>query len=385
MIQTGNDVNAHIKTEEPVVPFCTKKLKCGHQCNGVKNERTCPPCLDSACAANHYKGGVNADDLCRICFTYELGADACSQLSCGHIYHTNCLVNQLKAKWSTLYYTWRFMNCPECNQEISFTHLSKPIAAELGPLISIKKKAQVVALENAQRQGLLNNPAFTEKDSELYGKQQETADAKCAVYPCFECKKPFFGGLRDCENEMQQQERQNTKPEDLLCQECLIKEIGVGQTKCKKHGDVQIDWKCQYCCSVAVYKCWGTNYFCERCHSGDFKTVKDCGGVKCPLGIAHPPPNSNSHLGGVFPLGCGICRSENLEKLKSCEIKQIIYDENRPKAWLYDQQNQKQPLDIDRPLVEIEVPEFIYRADEIAEEEEIKRLRAIPVFLFTKA
>ena len=201
IIQTGNDVNA---AEGPMIPLCTKQLTCGHQCNGVKNEHSCPPCLDPACAPNHYKGGVNADDMCRICYTYELGAEACSRLSCGHIYHTNCLINQLKAKWSTLYYTWRFMNCPECNQEISLTRLSKPIAAELGPLIGIKKKVQAIALESAQRQGLLDDPAFSEKGSEHYGKQQKTADAKCAVYPCHECKKPFFGGLRDCENEMQQ-------------------------------------------------------------------------------------------------------------------------------------------------------------------------------------
>ena len=115
--------------------------------------------------------------------------------------------------------------------------------------------------------------------------------------------------------------------------------------------------------------------------------MKDCGGINCPLGIAHPPPNNNSRLGGVFPLGCGICRSEKLEKLekfKNSEIKQFIYSEDRPKAWLYHEQK-KLELDIDRPLVEIEVPEFIYRAEEIALEEEDRRLRAIPVFLFTKA
>ena len=44
--------------------------------------------------------------------------------------------------------------------------------------------------------------------------------------------------------------------------------------------------------------------------------LHDCNGVNCPLGIAHPPPCRDPSKGGVFPLGCGICRSEKLAELK---------------------------------------------------------------------
>lgn len=133
-------------------------------------------------------------------------------------------------------------------------------------------------------------------------------------------------------------ERNETKKEDLLCQDCLLKEIGAGTTKCDKHGTDQIDWKCQYCCSTALFCCFGTHYMCAPCHD-EYNTsmnppTKDCNGINCPLGIAHPPPNKDPRQGGVFPLGCGICRSEKLEILANRDVRQVITTENLPKAWI---------------------------------------------------
>ena len=337
MIRTDNDANAH--GDDPIIPTCTKELSCGHQCFGVEDERKCLPCLDPACAPKHFKGGINADELCHICYTSELGVEACSKLSCGHVFHTNCLVNLLRAKWPKLRITWDFMSCPECRQEISPRGLSKPIVAELGQLLSLKAKVEELALKNAERQGILNDAAVAEKDGKFYGKNQKYANKKCSVFLCNECKKPYFGGLRDCEQDMANEEQNNTQKEDLLCQDCLIKTLGYGETNCETHGAEHIDWKCQFCCAVAVWKCFGTHFFCNPCHDEYNRTMrpptKDCGGINCPLGIAHPPPNADPRKGGVYPLGCGICRSEKLEKLKNSEIKQVVYEENLPKAYLY--------------------------------------------------
>ena len=35
---------------------------------------------------------ANSDELCTICYTSELGSEPCSQLSCGHTFHTDCIV-----------------------------------------------------------------------------------------------------------------------------------------------------------------------------------------------------------------------------------------------------------------------------------------------------
>mgnify|MGYP003892914485 FL=1 len=118
MIDTCEPKNA--LEEEPPIAFCEKThAACGHGCKGVTKERKCLPCLDSACAQkNGHFDGVNEDELCTICYTQELGAEACSRLSCGHVFHTNCVINLLKHKWATLRITFSFLSCPSCKQEI---------------------------------------------------------------------------------------------------------------------------------------------------------------------------------------------------------------------------------------------------------------------------
>lgn len=41
---------------------------------------------------------------------------------------------------------------------------------------------------------------------------------------------------------------------------------------CPKHGTDFLEYKCRYCCSVAVFFCFGTTHFCNACHD-DFQRV----------------------------------------------------------------------------------------------------------------
>ncbi len=95
----------------------------------------------------------------------------------------------------------------------------------------------------------------------------------------------------------------------------------------------------------------------EYCNSGGMPKLKPCPGNDCPLGIAHPEPTQDPDNFGVFPLGCGICRSEKLEILEKKEFRQVIDETNVPKT--YRKRYEKEDK-IDRPLVEIEMPEFIF-------------------------
>ena len=82
---------------------------------------------------------------------------------------------------------------------------------------------------------------------------------------------------------------------------------------CKKgHGDDEMEYKCRYCCDVAVWFCFGTTHFCDKCHTAwvrdqpdweDFPPKKTCTRKTCPLRVDHP-----DH-GKEFCLGCAICRS----------------------------------------------------------------------------
>lgn len=130
---------------------------------------------------------------------------------------------------------------------------------------------------------------------------------------------------------------------------------------CPKHGSDFIEYKCRFCCSVAVFFCFGTTHFCNPCHDAHSRCTRakkedmpqcpvsqertaaccrlwlacvaqfpsnsssrslligwplafaygalQCGpvlkqleGSECPLHVVHPP------TGEEFCLGCGVCR-----------------------------------------------------------------------------
>ena len=98
------------------------------------------------------------------------------------------------------------MSCPSCKQEIQLKGLSKPIAAELGPLLNLKKQVESQALAFAAEQGILNDERLQNENDAYFGRPQEYANHRCSFYQCHSCKKPYFGGLIDCEQEMNNDE-----------------------------------------------------------------------------------------------------------------------------------------------------------------------------------
>ena len=121
----------------------------------------------------------------------------------------------------------------------------------------------------------------------------------------------------DCQQQLGLEE--STSKDSLVCKDCQLKAYGAGTSHCETHGKAQIDWKCNFCCSVALFHCFGTTYFCKRCHDERWDTKKkteDCGGVNCPLGMPHPPASCNVKE-STFPLGCGLCRSDRLAKMRN--------------------------------------------------------------------
>ena len=123
----------------------------------------------------------------------------------------------------------------------------------------------------------------------------------------------------------------------------------------------------------------------EYCNSGGNPKLKPCLGVDCPLGIAHPEPTRDPDSFGVFPLGCGICRSEKLEILEKKEFRQVIDESNIPKT--YRKRFEKEDK-IDRPLVEIDMPQFIFNYEAVLEAErqaELERLSKIPIYYLSPA
>jgi hypothetical protein len=75
---------------------------------------------------------------------------------------------------------------------------------------------------------------------------------------CFKCKKVYFGGERDCEQNAVEGDR---PPEEFVCHDCA--ELGASACKDRSHLEFH-NWKCRFCCRLAVWFCWGTTHFCDE-------------------------------------------------------------------------------------------------------------------------
>lgn len=96
---------------------------------------------------------------------------------------------------------------------------------------------------------------------------------------------------------------------ELICGACSAHKAG---SKCLQHGTEFIEWKCQYCCGIASFFCFGTTHMCTACHErwqrkpGCLQASKHlCTPATCPLHIHHPD-HGLEHC-----LGCALCRTHD--------------------------------------------------------------------------
>eukprot|EP00347_Sterkiella_histriomuscorum_P002581 403367593 len=287
---------------------CDKILRCGHPCNGTLNEQKCLPCLDEHCVKENEQLtlGQNAESYCTICYTEGLGAAPCVQLDCQHIFHLDCILSKIQSKWPTPRISFAFLECPSCKTHIKASN-NKEIEKELKEPRKMYDIVLAKALERANAEGIDKDERLKNPGDQYFNDLKSYVLQRLSFYQCFECQQPYYGGRRECgQNEEQQNE---FKKEDLVCGSCTSKKMGLGKGECLKHGNDYIEFKCRYCCKVALWFCFGTTHFCESCHQrASNPVVTQCLGMgECPLGIGHPAN------GQEFALGCGLCKN-NIEK-----------------------------------------------------------------------
>jgi len=130
------------------------------------------------------------------------------------------------------------------------------------------------------------------------------------LYNCHECQKIYNGGKNDYDGAL----RENMEDKNFLCKLCSEKALGYGQEFCSLHGNEFTDFKCQYCCSIALFTADG-KFWCQPCFNDHMaktgKVKTQCtGGKNCDLGITSHPAGPQK-----YALGCSLCRSEKLEVL----------------------------------------------------------------------
>ena len=257
------------------------------------------------------------NELCGICFTCELGEEACVRLGCGHVFHANCVRLLLGHKWTTLRISFGYLDCPACKQEISITGYQVPGLSQLvREALDFKAEICQLATIKAVEEGYDRKGRVVTEGDIYFNDLIGFAMHNCAFYLCFKCQKPYFGGMQDCGQAMQTES--TMKKQDLMCEPCATEELGFGEEMCEKHGNEYCDWKCMYCCSIALFFCGGGGgKFCTPCHNdamnGGAKVKTQCtGGENCPLGLKKHPKADGDRNKSSFPLGCSLCRSEKL-------------------------------------------------------------------------
>ncbi|XP_068038505.1 E3 ubiquitin-protein ligase MYCBP2 isoform X16 [Anomalospiza imberbis] len=288
---------------------CSKTHPCGHPCGGVKNEEHCLPCLHG-CDKNATTLKQDADDMCMICFTEALSAAPAIQLDCSHVFHLQCCQRVLENRWLGPRITFGFMSCPICKNKINHIVLKDL----LDPIKELYEDVRRKALMRLEYEGLHKSEAITTPGVRFYNDPAGYAMNRYAYYVCYKCKKAYFGGEARCDAEAGQGD--DYDPRELICGACS--DVSRAQM-CPKHGTDFLEYKCRYCCSVAVFFCFGTTHFCNACHD-DFQRMtsipkeelphcpagpkgKQLEGTECPLHVVHPP------TGEEFALGCGVCRN----------------------------------------------------------------------------
>ena len=297
---------------------CCKVLACGHPCRGFFGEKQCLPCLNEDCAEkarqeakeqgiknspNTVLEGITEDSFCTICWISELSAEPCVKLGCGHVFHINCIKTIIENKWTSARITFSFMDCPSCKQPMELDHCA-PLAEALAEAKKVKEEIKEMALVRAKNQELDKDPRLSDPNDHFYNDLAGFAMFKCAFYNCAKCTKPYFGGMIDCGDNNEGQ----INRDDLICGKCAALNCGAGVTNCEKHGQEFIDYKCRFCCNIALFFCFGTTHYCKPCHDNPYVRIEGrplCNGEvdKCQLGLKHPEE------GTEFALGCGLCRS----------------------------------------------------------------------------
>jgi uncharacterized C2H2 Zn-finger protein len=200
---------------------CGKTLKCNHFCCGIKNETKCPPCLQCTDKAN---------DFCNICYIETLSQAPCVQLKCGHILHYECVYNKLKAGWPGARITFGFLNCPVCNtQKIDHVELR----GVLKPLLKLHKEIETMCMKRLKHEGRDKCDDIIKENGKFYKNPLGYAMHNFAYYMCYECKKPYFGGMRRCDMNLGDG-NENFNEKELICGSCCAKKFK-NTKSCAKH------------------------------------------------------------------------------------------------------------------------------------------------------
>jgi len=290
----GDQTNApfHCEATECVkkaAKACHRLHPCGHPCLGIKDEIKCLPCLEPECVQKGGEEVQKSTDLCCICYVEDLSSAPCIRLNCSHVFHYECCCKKIENSWSGSRITFGFLDCALCKARMEHPALYEV----LNPWLELFDQVQEKALQRLRMETLDELPYADHSDPAAYAMQ------RFSFYVCFKCRKPYFGGDKQlCGME---ENIRDFNAEELICGSCC--DFSDKDT-CPEHGTEFIEYKCRYCCNMAVWFCWGTSHFCDECHKNavELLTAKPEELPPCTCGVSHPPN------GEEYSFGCSYCK-----------------------------------------------------------------------------
>ena len=169
------------------------------------------------------------------------------------MFHFNCVKRLLEVRWNGPRITFGFCVCPICRASWVKSK-AKPLKELLLPIAALYDEVRSKACLRLQYDGMVDAVEGGEDDKAIF------AMSKYTYYPCFKCGKAYFGGDASCEAARGAAE---FDPSELVCPTCVG---GAAMQICPKHGTDFLEYKCRYCCSVAVFFCFGRR--AEGCVEG---------------------------------------------------------------------------------------------------------------------
>ena len=236
-----SNVCGKAECQEKAAAACARVHACSHQCDGIRDERVCLPCLTASCSLNTSK--TTREEFCSICWTETLGQAPCIQLSCTHVFHLSCMLTKLSKGWPSARITFYFLQCPLCNALVQHPALD----AVLRPLLELREVVKKKAVERLVWEGC-SNDAPLQKGGKYEGKREAYALDLFAYYQCFTCKQPYFGGRRHCEEAAGGGGADEKKwdPKELVCGGCVVvNDPSSAAAGCAKHGREFVEYKCR--------------------------------------------------------------------------------------------------------------------------------------------
>ena len=311
-IGPDDDVCNSSECKERYSISCKKRLPCGHKCLGVNGEKICPPCLDRECKEFDNKYGQEKDCFCFICYTEGLGGAPIVQASCGHCFHYQCIKKLFEEKLNTPTINFYYCLCPNCDKWFdidSIPYLQKMINDN--KILYEKMKQNSLKLIKLFK--LDKDPRLLEPKSPWYGKKIEYALERISYYRCYECKEPYFAGIKECGKEPKIYDhffKEKYSSNNYVCNKHIKISNIKGINNCSKHGKDYLEYKCKFCCNKANLCHNGNTHFCDNCFEKKGKTemkyyeneLSGCNKSICESGGNHPPN------GEEFALGCLICK-----------------------------------------------------------------------------